>query len=107
MVRSQAVIAQTFFNREMHYGRIVLTLAMPAAVATTTVADRLSPLDEDVWVLYSSARDVCAFDTAAAEAATSALCLTASRAEASRFHLRVIGPSDAAEVPSLQAWYTS
>ena len=92
----------------MHYGSIVLTLAMPAAVATTTVADRLSSPDEDaLWVLYSSARDVCAFDTAAAEAAASALCLTASRAEASRLHSRGIGPSDAAEVPSLQAWYTS
>ena len=56
-----------------------ITFAMLAALATTTEAEIGSALDEGAsCTLYSSARKVCAFDTAAASAASSALCLTAS-----------------------------
>ena len=78
------------------------TFAMPAALATTTEAEIGSALDEGASCpLYSSARDVSAFDTAAAAAASSALCLTASSSDALRVHVRSTGPSDAAEVPAL------
>ena len=79
-----------------------ITFAMVAALATTTEAEIGSALDDDPFcTLYSSAREVSAFDTAAAAAASSALCLTASSSDASRVHVRSTGPSDDAEVPTL------
>ena len=80
-----------------------LTLAMPAAVATATEACTLCCASVSApWLLYSRTREDPAFDTAAAEAASSALRLTASMLEASRAHVRRAGPSEAAATPSLQ-----
>lgn len=85
---------------------VEITFAMLAALATTTEAEIGSALDEDASCrLYSSAREVSAFDTAAAAAASSALCPTASSSDASRVHVRSTGPSDAAEVPTLHIAY--
>ena len=93
--------------RPLYGRRAVIALAMPAAVATATEACRLSSADEVAsWLLYSSAREVSAFDKAAAAAASSALRRTASKLEASLPHVRRTGPSEAAEVPSLQPCHT-
>ena len=83
-----------------------ITFAMLAALATTTEAEIGSASGKDApCTLYSSAREVSAFDTAAAAAASSALCLTASSSDASRVHVRSTGPADAAEVPTLHIAY--
>ena len=83
-----------------------ITFAMLAALATSTDAEIGSALDKDAsCMLYSSAREVSAFDTAAAAAASSALRFTAPSSDASRLHVRSTGPPDAAEVPTLHIAY--
>ena len=92
--------------KRLHHMADEITFAMLAALATATEAEIGSVLDEAAsCTLYSSAREVSAFDTAAAAAASSALCRTASSSDASRVHVRSTGPSDDAKVPTLHSAY--
>lgn len=81
-----------------------MTFAILAAEATITLAtgNWSAPSAVLPVLLYCDADALSAFETAAAAAAASALCLTSERVDSSRVHCRNIGPSVAAECPTLE-----